>query len=357
MKNKIDITKWKKFRIGDLFDIHPTKAYKLNNSSLIEENGENPVIVNSSYNNGVGGYSNNECTENGNIITFSDTTSADSIFYQEDNFIGYPHVQGLYPIGKYQNMWNKYTYLFFITIFREKAKNLNYNYVNKFTRESAKEILLNLPVDTNEEINWNYMEQYMRNIEKKVLESVKLLSRSNKNNYKMNISEWKTFHLYDIFEIDSGTKMDKVAMKFDNPSINFVGRSGINNGVTAIVDEIDGYKPYEAGNLTLALGGAYLGSCFVQEKKFYTSQNVIVLIPKCEMSINAKQFICSVIFKEGNMHYKAFIDELNRHIKTDFTIMLPVDSKTGEPDYEYMDKFMKKIKNIVINKYNILKNN
>ena len=130
----------------------------------------------------------------------------------------------------------------------------------------------------------------------------------------MNISKWKPFHLYDIFEIDSGTKMDKVAMKFDNPTINFVGRSGINNGVTAVVDEVDGFKPYEAGNLTLALGGAYLGSCFVQEKSFYTSQNVIVLIPKCDMSMNAKHFICSVIFKEGNMHYKAFIDELNRTI-------------------------------------------
>ena len=29
MKNKIDINKWKEFKIGDLFDIHPTKAYKI----------------------------------------------------------------------------------------------------------------------------------------------------------------------------------------------------------------------------------------------------------------------------------------------------------------------------------------
>ena len=356
MNNKIDITEWKEFKIGDLFDIHPTKAYKLNNSSLLEKNGINPVVVNSSYNNGIGGYSNNDCTEQGNIVTFSDTTSSDSIFYQESEFIGYPHVQGLYPIGKYKEKWSKYTYLFFITTFRKKAINLNYDYVNKFTRESAKEILLKLPVDVNGDPDWNYMEQYMKTIECKVIESVKCLKRSGNQSRKMNISKWKPFHLYDIFEIDSGTKMDKVAMKFDNPTINFVGRSGINNGVTAVVDEVDGFKPYEAGNLTLALGGAYLGSCFVQEKSFYTSQNVIVLIPKCDMSMNAKHFICSVIFKEGNMHYKAFIDELNRHIKTDFTIMLPVDIETEDPDYEYMDKYIAQIKNIVTNKYNILKN-
>ena len=41
MKNKIDINKWKEFKIGDLFDIHPTKAYKMNNSSLLAEDGIN----------------------------------------------------------------------------------------------------------------------------------------------------------------------------------------------------------------------------------------------------------------------------------------------------------------------------
>ena len=32
--------------------------------------------------------------------------------------------------------------------------------------------------------------------------------------------------------------------------------------------------------MTLSLGGEYLGSCFIQPDVFYTSQNVVVLIPK-----------------------------------------------------------------------------
>lgn len=161
---KIDIADWREFKIGDLFDIHPTKSYKMNNSSLLVEDGTNPVVVNSSYNNGIGGYTNFDCTEEGNIITFSDTTSADSIFYQRDKFIGYSHVQGMYPIGKYQYKWNEYSYLFFITLFRAKAINLNYDYVNKFTRESAREIMIKLPVDFEGNPNWNYMEQYMSKV-------------------------------------------------------------------------------------------------------------------------------------------------------------------------------------------------
>ena len=355
MKNKIDINEWKEFKIGNLFDIHPTKAYKMNNSSLLAEDGINPVVVNSCYNNGIGGYTNYDCTEAGNMITFSDTTSADSIFYQKDNFVGYPHVQGMYPIGEYKDKWSEYTYLFFVTLFRKKAINLNYDYVNKFTRESAKEIMIKLPVDNKDNPDWNYMERYMKNIEEQSRESIRELNNCSEETNKIDIAEWGEFHLYDIFDIDSGSKMDKIAMKFDNPTINFVGRSGVNNGVTAVVDEVEDYVPYKAGNLTLALGGAYLGSCFVQEKDFYTSQNVVVLSPKEDISFYAKEFICAVIFKEGNTHYKAFIDELNRHIKTDFIIKLPVDSQ-GKPNYEYMDKYMVEVLNKTKNKLSCLNN-
>lgn len=160
--NMVNIEKWKEFRIGDLFDIHPTKAYKLNNRYLFVEDGINPVVVNSCQNNGVGGFTNNECTENANMITFSDTTSADSIFYHNNKFVGYPHVQGLYPIGKYKSEWDEYTYLFFVTLFRTKAINLNYDYVNKFTRESAKEIMIKLPVDDNGGPDFNYMREFMK---------------------------------------------------------------------------------------------------------------------------------------------------------------------------------------------------
>lgn len=139
--------------------------------------------------------------------------------------------------------------------------------------------------------------------------------------------------------IDSGTKLDRVKMTNKNPSINFVGRANANNGVTDYIDEIEGLKPYDAGCLTVSLGGEYLGSCFIQEKPFYTSQNVNVLIPKHPMSDYCKRFISTMIFREGRLRYKAFIDELNRHMKTDFSILLPVTSD-NTPDWDYMEQFM-----------------
>lgn len=49
-----------------------------------------------------------------------------------------------------------------------------------------------------------------------------------------------------------------------------------------------------------------------------------------------------MIFREGRLHYKAFIDELNRHMRTDFTILLPVTSE-NKPDWNYMEQYMRMI--------------
>ena len=168
---------------------------------------------------------------------------------------------------------------------------------------------------------------------------------------KIDVKNWKRFHLYDenLFEVFSGTKFDKKNMTTLNPSINFVGRSNLNNGITEKVDYINGIEPYQKGDITLALGGHYLGSCFIQPKEFYTSQNVNVLRAKKDISFNCKAFISTMIFKESQAYYKAFEDELNRHIMTDFSILLPID-KDENPDWDFMNKLIENIKSEYIGK-------
>ena len=135
--------------------------------------------------------------------------------------------------------------------------------------------------------------------------------------------KWCEYHLYDLFYIYSGNKFDKSKMTAFDPAVNFVGRSSKNNGVTAYVDYVKGVKPYPAGCMTIALGGEYLGSCFIQQHPFYTSQNVFVLSDKEHMDENVKLFIAHLIRFESKNNYMAFARELNSHIKTDFKIKLP----------------------------------
>ena len=123
----------------------------------------------------------------------------------------------------------------------------------------------------------------------------------------LHTATWKEFTLPDLFIIDSGNKFDKSKMTSSIYSdINFVGRTATNNGIVAVVDEIEHIEPYSAGNITLALGGS-IGSCFVQDTPFYTSQNVAVLIPLYdEMTLKAKQFISTIIRNESITNYIAF---------------------------------------------------
>lgn len=160
---------------------------------------------------------------------------------------------------------------------------------------------------------------------------------------KIDIKKWGEFHLYDehMFYIDMGNKFDKSKMDTTKNDINFVGRTSINNGINATCGKYNNIEPYKSGLLTLALGGS-VGSCFIQQKPFYTSQNVIVLIPKDNISDYAKHFVARVIQKESELHYQAFVKELNAHIKTDFVIPLPIN-KHKEPDWKYMESYMKEI--------------
>lgn len=239
---KIDTSEWKEFRVGDLFDIHPTKAYKCTNAELLDGGGTN-VVVNSAYDNGIGGTSTFSPTENGNMITFSDTVDANTIFYQESPFVGYPHVQGLYPVGKYQNAWTRGSLQYFVTVFRERALAVGFDYGNKFRRDIAANLFVRLPATPDGAPDWAYMESYMANLETKVAESLTLLQAAkDAEKKKVDTREWGEFHLYDIFSISMGNKFDRSKMCEVDEGINFVGRSAMTNGVACAVTPVEDKK-------------------------------------------------------------------------------------------------------------------
>ena len=241
---------------------------------------------------------------------------------------------------------NKYTALYVVSVIRDVISK--FTYADQLSSTSITELAFKLPAiqqaSGEYEPNWEYMENYMKNVESSCHIELENLLATPEEKHLVDVNEWKDFHLYDdyMFDIHSGTKMDKSKMTEVNPTINFVGRANQNNGITMIVDEIDGIKPFDAGKMTLSLGGEYLGSCFVQPKPFYVSQNVVVLTPKVKMSNYIKWYIATAIFKESRLHYKAFSDELNRHIMTDFSFKLPITS-TGEPNWQYMENYMRNI--------------
>lgn len=151
----------------------------MKNDELFASDGMTPVLSNSSVNNGIGGHCGLAPTESGDMITFSDTTTgADTMFYQSNPFIGYPHVQGMYP---YQpDKWDEKSYLYVLSCIRKSAGN-GWSYAVKFNRALVKELPVELPVIesldlghryTVDDIDFNCMERYTRIIEKLAIAEV-----------------------------------------------------------------------------------------------------------------------------------------------------------------------------------------
>lgn len=161
---------WRSFKIKELFQIRPTRSYKMTNIDLFKTSGNIPVVTNSSLSNGVSGYVGLQPTEKGNMITYSDTTTSDGIFYQPKDFVGYSHVQGLYPID-YQANWNRFTLLYFVTAFKKTAFG-KFDYGNKFTRNLAQELEVCLPIDSKGKIDFEYMENLVKTLQKQSLAKV-----------------------------------------------------------------------------------------------------------------------------------------------------------------------------------------
>ena len=161
--------KWGEFLIGDLFEINPTKYYKLKNKEIISENGDVPLISNSSTDNGVMGYSNLNPLNKGNSLTCSDTTlGAETMYYQEKDFIGYSHIQHLVP--KFKG-FNKAIAYMIITASRIATTN-KYDYGAKFNRNEMNNTKISLPVKKDREIDFEYRETLISAVQKLVIKDV-----------------------------------------------------------------------------------------------------------------------------------------------------------------------------------------
>ena len=153
-----------------MFEINPTKYYRLKNEEIISENGKVPLISNSSTANGVMGFSNLEPNNKGNSITCSDTTvGADTMYYQEKDFIGYSHIQHLVP--KFEP-FNKLVASVIISVCRVSTSK-KYDYGNKFNRDAMNNTKIQLPTQNNKP-DYKFMESFISAIQKIVIKDVVL---------------------------------------------------------------------------------------------------------------------------------------------------------------------------------------
>lgn len=331
---KIDTSGWKPFVIGDLFDIHPTKAYKMTNAQLLDD-GDNPVVVNSSYNNGIGGYSMQDVTEKGGLVTFSDTTTADAVFYQPNDFVGYPHVQGMYPKGKYAAKWQEKRLLFFVTAFKKTAVLCGFDYAYKFTREIALDMEVPLPVNDIGDPDWAYMDKYMSETMAEADKKLDALKYAENNARCLNVSEWREFVIGDLFpNIVKPPVLHSLQVVEKSDGIPYIVRTKYNNGVKCRVYPVAGVEPSPAGVITW---GAENAAFFYQKKPFLSGRDIYYIDTR-KLSMMTCLFLAScfqTVVHKYPYNFGLFPELLKKE-----RIKLPV-THDCEPDWGYMDLYMR----------------
>lgn len=135
-----------------------------------------------------------------------------------------------------------------------------------------------------------------------------------------------------IFTIVKGTRLTKSNMK--SGSINFVGATAFNNGVTAKIGNTEHLHP--ACTITVCYNGS-IGQSFYQTEPYWASDDVNVLYPKFQLTKNIAFFLIPIIYKLGQKYL--YTDKWTYEKMKKTLIPIPVD-RGKEPNWNYMENFI-----------------
>lgn len=361
---KIEIDNWKIFTFSEIFE---TKKGFYNKKPESSGNGQIPFLGATDSNNGVTGYytideieSSSKTGEEPNEPLDRKMFSANAVCVTNNGSVGYAYYQekpftcshDVNPLYRLDGEFNLYTGLFIASIIMKDRYRWGYGRKWRPDRMASSKIML--PATTEGKPDWIWMESFIKNLNCKPITNHVVKNK----NIEFNLDNWREFYLHKLFNITMGNGIDANKTTDFDPKYNYVSRDSNGNGVVGFIDEISGEVPFPKGSMSVALGGSFLGSCFIQREPFYTAQNVAVLQEKKPLSIYTKLFISSLIRNECMVKYLAFGRELNSHIRKDFTIKLPVQKNekgiivdklkefSGEgyiPDWKFMEDYIQSL--------------
>ena len=294
----LNTSKWKNFRLDKLFTIsagiyHYSDEYDI---------GDTPYISASNENNGIKQRINLAPEFSGNCIITGKVGC--TTFYQSEDFCATSDVNIFRP----KNFELNRKIGLFITAIINFSENYKWNYGRQCRVGDSKKIIIKLPTKMKDDVyvidsekifsdegyipDFDFINQFMEYVENgesvcegSIKDSLRTINMIWDKSFDIKIANWKDFYLHKLFKTRMGNGIDAVVTTNYNPKYNYVSRDSNGNGVVGFVDEIEGEEPFPAGTMSLALGGSFLGSCFIQKEPFYTAQNVGVLQEREPLSI------------------------------------------------------------------------
>lgn len=342
---KIDTSGWKEFRVGELFEklnlrFLPNRVFdKASDISEVKSEEFNLPLVNAKHsNNGIMYYGRKHEWEY-EVLTIdivADGAASTGDVYAQPQETGV--LYNAYLVKPKAKCVTGLILFFLSTVIQRCVKD-HFGYDNKCTWDKVKHETILLPVDKTGQPDWAYMESYMANLEAKVAESLTMLQAAkDAEKKKVDTREWGEFQVGELFDIKHPAARSE--KKYCEGEINYVSSGAFNNGVANKLMPLPNELLDRGGCITVS---PLDGSSFYQEEDFLGrggSGASISILYNSHLNKNNALFICSVIRSSANGF--GYTDLLNGENLKSLTIKLPVD-KTGQPDWAYMEEYMRKV--------------
>lgn len=322
--------KWKVFHLNDIFiNYHGQRLIKKH-----RKKGNIPLLTASENNQGVSDFISNHIYIY--MKTYNNFISIDMFghaFYH--NYTCYGDDNIYFFIN---NKISKFAKLFIVSCINKNSSK--YSYGNQFRQDNADKDKILLPVNSKGEPDYEFMEEYIKEREiifkQKYKKYIKKLTHLMDKEIKSE-KKWKDFALTDIFTLQKGNQNNMSSLTIGN--IPLVSAKKIDNGYKAFVAKND-KKIYPDNIITLnndGDGGA--GIAYYQPAKHLLDSHVTALIPKDKnLSKNILLYIATAITNQRKKFGHGY--SINSNRLQIFRFMLPVNSK-NEPDYDYMENYIK----------------
>ena len=161
--------------------------------------------------------------------------------------------------------------------------------------------------------------------------------------------EWREFGIEEICEIKAGKRLTKADMQEGNKP--FIGSTDSNNGITNFVSNTNASE--DSNVLGVNYNGSVVENFYHKYKAIFSDDVKRLSFKDVEGNEYIYLFLKNVILKQKSKYQYAY--KFNEKRLKRQKILLPINDKK-EPDYAYMEQYIKNMKYKKIKQYLAFKN-
>lgn len=326
---------WGLFEVEDVFEIVTGALLKA--SDL--EKGLIPRITATSVNNGISTFTSEMTHKNfRKFENFISVSFLGDVFYQPNEVSLDMKIHGLKLKDR---VLTEPLSLYLIPLIKKFSRK--YAYGNQLSTSVLARQKLSLPIKTDGTPDWEYMENYIESLEAESLERTvqflrdELAKVGDSKEVALNNANWQIYIIEDIIDISNGVRLTSADM---NEGVRpFIGATEYNNGITNYVSNTN--KSQDSNVLGINYNGSVCEGFYHQYEAIFSDD---VKRLKFKEGINNEytlHFLLTVVEKQRKKYQYGY--KFNTTRMKNQKIMLPA-TLSSEPDYEFMENYIKGIK-------------